>query len=497
MSEKKPLNLKLSNITHNSEKIARTYLKPWRVLIVDDEEDVHSVTRLIMAKTVFKQRAIELLSAYSAAEAYEILKREKNIAVILLDVVMESDNAGLKLVQSIREELDNKSVRIILRTGQPGQAPEERVIIDYDINDYKAKSELTAQKLFTCLIAGLRAYETIITLEKTRMGLEKILGSTDTLFQISSIREFASGLLLQVSSFLDCKPDGIICIEESLDIDFSIGMPCNELKIVAAVGEYSSCEGCHLKDGCIHKDIARIILRALQMRESQFDARYTVIFLETTDSKAIVALVNGGRVIDENDQHLLKVFASKISIALANAIHYQKMISFEEAATTDFLTGLNNRRQLIRVGIPLVEVAGRTHTPLVVAMFDIDHFKRINDTYGHDAGDLVLKNIASLLKQRFRSSDIVSRYGGEEFCVVALNLDAEKAFVLFDSFREAVARQITCLPDGRELVVTISIGVSTVSSAHLEEMISRADDSLYRAKSLGRNRVVIGDEWVK
>jgi diguanylate cyclase (GGDEF)-like protein len=300
--------------------------------------------------------------------------------------------------------------------------------------------------------------------------------------------------LLLVSSFLECKPDGIICIEETLDVDYVIGFPCDDLKILAAVGEYNSSVGCHLRDTCLQKDIVQIIWLALKTRQSQFDDHYTVLFLETTEGKAVVALVNSGREMDDNDRHLLNVYASKISIALANAIHYQKMISFEEAATTDFLTRLNNRRQLIRLGIPLVAVAGRAQTPLAVAMIDIDHFKRINDNFGHDAGDLVLKDIATLLTERFRSSDIVSRYGGEEFCVIASNLDSHQAYDLFDSFREAVASQCTRLPDGTELRVTISIGITTVRLEQLESMISIADNALYTAKTMGRNRVVIDSE---
>ncbi|MDQ5939661.1 MAG: hypothetical protein QG557_609, partial [Pseudomonadota bacterium] len=171
MIEKNTLNLKAN--TSAAPKSSSTLLaQPWRILVVDDDEDIQSVTRLILANIMFKNRPIELISAYSAAQARDILTVEKNIAVALLDVVMETDNAGLELVKIIRHELHNNAIRIILRTGQPGHAPEENVIIDYDINDYKSKNELTAQKLFTAVIAALRAYETIVSLNKTRHGLE-------------------------------------------------------------------------------------------------------------------------------------------------------------------------------------------------------------------------------------------------------------------------------------------------------------------------------------
>ena len=138
--------------------------RPWRVLIVDDEADVHAVTRLVLSGVVFKNRSVELLSAYSGNEGFEVLAKVPDIALVLLDVVMETDDAGLQLVRRIRDELNNHLVRIVLRTGQPGQAPEERVIVDYDINDYKAKTELTKQKIFTTVISSLRAYEGLVTI---------------------------------------------------------------------------------------------------------------------------------------------------------------------------------------------------------------------------------------------------------------------------------------------------------------------------------------------
>jgi diguanylate cyclase (GGDEF)-like protein len=493
MPTSKPLNLKSSPAT--SVKANSRQLAPWRVLIVDDDLEVHTVTRLILAKTVFKQRKIELLSAYSAAEAKQMLQTEPNIAVILLDVVMETEDAGLLLVRSIRQDLGNHAVRIILRTGQPGQTPEEQVIIDYDINDYKSKSELTSQKLFTTVIASLRAYETIISLEKTRLGLEKIIDCSDSLFKVNSIREFASGMLTQLSSFLDCKPEGILCIEGYLDSETPQGLEhlCHGLEVVAATGRYDDCLTClHPLDeaACHHKNMAAHVQKALCEHKNQFDEDYTVLYLETSECKATIALVHSGQVVDEHDQRLLALFASKISIALSNVIYYQKMISFEEAATTDFLTGLNNRRQLLRQGIPLLAGARRGGIPMAVAMLDIDHFKQVNDVYGHDAGDVVLKHIGALLKERFRLSDIVARYGGEEFCIIAPQLDPGQAFELFDGFRNALAMQ-TIAVEGHALTVTVSIGVTTDLCDSLDEMISQADELLYSAKQAGRNCVVI------
>ncbi|WP_343845190.1 PP2C family protein-serine/threonine phosphatase [Bowmanella denitrificans] len=145
---------------------------PWKVLVVDDDEEVHVLTRLVLRDLVFEGRPLQLLSARSGIQAREVLTSESNIALVLLDVVMESDDAGLQLVKYIRRELHNDAVRIILRTGQPGHAPEQEVILKYDINDYKEKTELTLQKLLTAVVSSLRSYKYIEQVVQLNQELE-------------------------------------------------------------------------------------------------------------------------------------------------------------------------------------------------------------------------------------------------------------------------------------------------------------------------------------
>jgi len=137
---------------------------PWTLLIVDDDAEVHSFTKLALHDFIFENRPLQFLSAYSAAEATEILKQNDNIAIILLDVVMETETAGLDLVKTIRHYFNNTTVRIIIRTGQPGVAPERYVIDHYDINDYKEKTELTTDRLYITIRSALLQYKQIIEL---------------------------------------------------------------------------------------------------------------------------------------------------------------------------------------------------------------------------------------------------------------------------------------------------------------------------------------------
>ena len=146
----------------------------WKILVVDDEPEIHTVTKLALRKFTFADKPISFISAFSTEETIDLLHSESDIALILLDVVMEKKDSGLSIAQYIRKELDNQLVRIILRTGQPGEAPEESIILDYAINDYKTKSELTRAKLYTTIVSALRSYQDIITLEAGRKEIEAL-----------------------------------------------------------------------------------------------------------------------------------------------------------------------------------------------------------------------------------------------------------------------------------------------------------------------------------
>jgi signal transduction histidine kinase len=147
---------------------------PWPILVVDDDEQVHRMTQVILRDLSYLGRPFKCIEATSASEAAAILDLQPEIPVVLLDVVMETPDAGLRLVRHIREELGNRRIRIILRTGQPGDAPERDVVLGYDINDYKSKAELTAQKMFTAVVGALRAWNDITTIERLNAELSEL-----------------------------------------------------------------------------------------------------------------------------------------------------------------------------------------------------------------------------------------------------------------------------------------------------------------------------------
>ncbi|KKM10862.1 hypothetical protein SY88_11460 [Clostridiales bacterium PH28_bin88] len=168
----------------------------------------------------------------------------------------------------------------------------------------------------------------------------------------------------------------------------------------------------------------------------------------------------------------------------------------EELASTDPLTGLLNRRTLMQRMEAEVERARRERQPISVVMCDIDHFKTVNDAYGHQAGDAVLREVARCLVSACRSYDIVGRYGGEEFLIVFPGTDACESMAIAERLRAKVASLLVNAGDEQNIQITASFGVATVreeSAESIDALIGRADRALYCAKSKGRNRVCLGE----
>ena len=185
---------------------------------------------------------------------------------------------------------------------------------------------------------------------------------------------------------------------------------------------------------------------------------------------------------------LTEEFYCRVNQCIDNLENIRKI---REASVKDFLTGLHNRRYFFDTGRKLFASYRRKNITLVCAMLDIDLFKKVNDTYGHDTGDIVIQHIADILHRRMRETDIVARIGGEEFAILAVNVANESVEALFNELRQLVENTSVDIGDGRQLKVTISIGVALDCKISMEEMLKIADNALYAAKQGGRNQVAV------
>jgi response regulator RpfG family c-di-GMP phosphodiesterase/signal transduction histidine kinase len=296
-----------------SKKISQ--LSKWKILIVDDEKEVHITTESVLKKFIFEDRGLEFLHAYSKEEALKILKKDADIALVLLDVVMESDDAGLKVVKYIREELNNKNIRIVLRTGQPGDAPEKDVIKQYDINDYKEKTELTSTKLYTTVISSLRAYRDMITIHKSKEGLIKIVDATKSLFSEKSLVLFTEGILTQIVSLINLNNR----FEEGKYISHFITLENNKFNILSTTSKD--------EDKTISQDVSYLLYEALENKKSFFRDDIYIGYYESDDNQNLLLYLEGCLNLSDIEKNLLKMFSQNISIAFNNLCLHDELIN--------------------------------------------------------------------------------------------------------------------------------------------------------------------------
>lgn len=278
---------------------------PWKVLIVDDDDSIHQITTLVLNKFHFEQRPLLILHAKSAKEAEQLLSQHDDIAVAIVDVVMETQYAGLELVRHIRETLKNRRIRLVLRTGQPGEAPEEHVIRDYDINDYKNKTEVTAIKLKTLLYAGLRSYRDICIIEHHKAGLEKIIGCTTSFLQCSTLRKFASLILGQVAYLLGLEREQIYCcaaVNNSADTALRLNVIASNV----------------VTNNKLPAEVTEKIVSVAQQKSSYYGEDCFIGYFTTHKGSENFLYVSKGTRLELTDHQLLSYFSHNIAIAYEN-----------------------------------------------------------------------------------------------------------------------------------------------------------------------------------
>ncbi|MEP3116254.1 DUF3369 domain-containing protein [Nisaea sp.] len=300
----------------------------WKVVIVDDDPGMHDVTKLTLADFEFAGRGLSFVSCYSGAEAKEVLVDHQDAALILLDVVMETEDAGLQVAHYIRSHLNNWRSRIVLRTGQPGQAPERKVIADYDINDYKEKTDLTATKLFTLLCSSLRSYRDIVTIEQNKRGLEQVIEASANVFELKSMNKFAEGALEQLTALLHLDPSAVYMQRGSPTAagGLAASYAGDKLRILAATGTFGDYAGDHA-DQVLPADVVGRLDDAVKRRSSHYGDGDFVGFFEDRHGSVNLTYMSGVGTISDVDQRLLELFIQNVSIAFENAQLHEDVAS--------------------------------------------------------------------------------------------------------------------------------------------------------------------------
>jgi response regulator RpfG family c-di-GMP phosphodiesterase len=359
-------------------------LRPWKILIVDDDEEVHSITKLALRNFTFDDRPLTFLHAYSGSEGVQTLQENSDVAVCLLDVVMETEHAGLDTANAIRSELKNSFVRIVLRTGQPGQAPEETIIAEYDINDYKEKTELTRGKLHTLIYSCLRSYRDIISLDRSRQGLERILESSTQLQQKTYLKDFAKGILEQISAVLApeedafyAKNNGVAAFEHS-----------GNLRVIAGTGEFERSENedafAIIPEEC--RDIAEDETPGFK---SKMTKAGFIFLYRSNDNHTGMLFMRDLKTRNELENHLLQMFCRNALTAFEN-ISLRTLLE-ESQREIVYLLGDAVEHRSKETGFHLRRVSEISHTLAIKAGLPKDEAGFIREAAPlHDLGKIAI-----------------------------------------------------------------------------------------------------------
>jgi len=447
--------------------------KAWNVLVVDDEPDVFAATCLALRDVEILGRPLHFLHADSAAAALALLQAQPDVAVILLDVVMESESAGLDLVARIRNECRLLKPRIILRTGQPGYAPEMRAIREYDINDYRIKSELTRTRLFTVLTAALRSYQTLDAVEANHADLQVLLEAQTSLLAADTLPAFAEGVLERMAALFRVPAEGLFCAGGRRASDG--GEPH---RVVAGRGAYAHWTWQRI-DLLGAEPAVQAVQQALADRRSVHAGGGLALYLPSRTGSDAVAWLAGVERGHRLDPGLFAMFVQSTAVA-ADGVRLVDRL--REAAYIDGLTRLANRSALVEaIDAMLRDPPELPHRLLLV---DIDQFSEINETFGDRIGDALLHGVAARLEAGAGSAVRVARVANDTFAAFG----PREALAPGDWARRMDAPFEV---DGLEIGLSVSFGGVEVDAGCGSggEAVKMAYSALKRAKQAGHRSV--------
>ncbi|UDF04616.1 PleD family two-component system response regulator [Asticcacaulis sp. AND118] len=448
-----------------------------KVLVVDD---IPANVRLLQAK--LEADYYDVVTAHAGAEAIDkaILEQPD---IILLDVMMPGVD-GYEVTRQLKELAETRHIPIILVTALDGR--DDRLSgLEAGADDF-----LTKPVEDVILFARLKA---LVRLKHLSDELRQREQSSRRMGLID-----ASQLQRQMTA-----PGNVLILDDQVR---------QAERLMLALGEQHRCAYETDPKAALKIASGRVDLLVLNLTAREFDPLRFVAHLrssELTRQLPVLGLFN-----PDERQTLLKGLELGVTDVLPRPVDLQELLARArgqirrkryadflrssldrslELAVTDPLTGLNNRRFMDLQLTQLMRRHLKSGDPVSLLLLDIDFFKRVNDGYGHDAGDEVLKEFARRVSQNVRAIDMPCRLGGEEFVVLMPDTTGEAAQAIAERVREAVAADAFDLPDGRTLDVTVSVGVSSLRGLGdtLEAFIKRADEAVYEAKQSGRNRVIL------
>jgi two-component system, cell cycle response regulator len=460
-----------------------------RVLIVDDD-----LTLLQTLEQLLTREGHQVFAARSGAEALTLCETHQP-HLMLLDYFMPG-MTGEEVVRTVRRT--NNEVQIVLQTGYASERPARTMLRELEIQGYHDKSE-GPEKLLVWVDVALKTFRHARALKASRDGLNYILRATPELHRLQPLEDLMRGILTQIYGLLGLAGAFVATIplpKEPSDDQNAFVAAMDEAEddpnfaVQVGIGRYAE-----VRWETLDPSIREIVMVAVNSGQTQ---RGPVLAIPLKSAEETIGIIFIEQALEpSSDLGLLEIFANQAAIAIENVRLY-------ELATIDDLTRLATRRHWLNRFDDTLRQALRYGHPLSVLMIDIDHFKAINDRYGHLAGNVVLTTLGQVFHQRVRGADIVGRFGGEEFAIALPQTEQQGAVIVAEALRQAVS-QSHATYEGIGLKYHVSIGVSSLvvhdvnvqGRAYLENIRNRllenADKALYLAKTQGRNAVAIGE----
>lgn len=453
----------------------------WRILAVDDDQAFQRTLGLALRDAELLGRRVRVTQAYSMREAARILARQPEFAVVLVDVVMETDHAGLELIRAMRELLGRGETRVILLTGEPGMAPVSQVMRDFDISDYCLKSDLAARGLKNILTGVLRNYDQLQTISAARRGLQLIIESSSRLAGSRTLGEYSSAILAEIGRLLKAPSDGLICARPIANGGGGAPAGPGGVLIVGAVGHFRALAGRSL-DTVHDREIRTRVVEALDARTSRpHPAAQVIFFPRESAGTDYAAYIPTGRPLNTTETELLRAFAANVAKDLRNVALIGEL---DRVAYQDESLPIGNKNHLRRAIVEAL-AAGERESHVLVTV-DLDNFGGLNNAFGSEFGDHILEAVADRLGADFPPPATVSRIHSDYFAVLgrAGEVDADRAQAIFDRPFEIA---------GDAYPITACVSTLTLPSDDLREaaaVMGAARVGMRQAKLLGPNTVL-------
>lgn len=413
-----------------------------KILIVEDNK---ALSKLI-AKKMETHLHFDVDVAHSLAEAKVFIKKEDNYFIALLDLNLPDAPDG-----EVVDFMIGKKVPSIVLTGSIDTETRDK-ILKKDVIDYVYKGNMDDVNYIFTLIERLHKNRDI-----------KVLVVDDSMVTRAQIKGFLKQQMFKVMVAAHGE-EALVFLEDNPDI-----------KLVLTDFNMPVIDGIELTK---------------EIRKLQTKNELSIIAMTSSTAEHISAKF---LKIGANDFIHKPFTKEEIACRINNSLDSLEYIAkIKDMAHNDFLTGLSNRHSFFEEMNQYYKMAKEKSESFALAMVDVDNFKNINDSLGHDVGDMVLVELAKVLKNNLKGSDIVARFGGEEFCIVLKNIEQKKALEYFIKLKESIAAMAIRTKETKAFNVTVSIGVAFNDASSLDEILKQADTALYHAKKNGKNRVEVG-----